>query len=75
MVEEGRFVAGIAKDFGISNQTLRIWVDKEDKKRGPTESIMIELEHQLKEKQKRIDDLEDTVDISKNVIAIFAQSN
>lgn len=43
--EEGRFIAGIAKDLGISNQALRNWMDKEDKKQGSTESIMIELEH------------------------------
>lgn len=73
--EEGRSVAGVAKDLGINDQTLRNWIDKEDKKQDPTESKIIELEHQLREKQKKIDDLEDTVDILKKATAIFAQSN
>ena len=50
-------------------------MDKEDKERNPTGARIIELEHQLKEKQKRIGDLKDTVDILKKTTAIFAQNN
>lgn len=73
--EEGRSVTSVAKDLGINDQTLRNWMVKEYKKQDPKESRVIELEYQLKEKQKRIDDLEDTVDILKKATAIFVQSN
>jgi transposase len=73
--KEGRSVSSVAKDLGISNQALRNWINKDNRKHDPGKSRIDELEYELKEKQKRIDDLEDSVDILKKAAALFVQDN
>lgn len=73
VLEEGKSVLSVSKDLGINNQTLRNWINNEIEKEVPQKSKIDELERKLKEKQKRIDDLEESVDILKKAAAIFAK--
>ncbi|MFT8316070.1 MAG: transposase [Clostridium sp.] len=75
VTKEGRSVRSVAKDLGISDQALRNWINKDTRKHDPEKSRIDKLEYELKEKQKRIDDLEDSVDILKKAAALFAQDN
>lgn len=75
VVEEGRSINGVAKDLGINGQTLRNWLNEQKQKQDPEKLRIDELERQLKEKQKRIDDLEESVDILKKATALFVQDN
>ncbi|AGK96718.1 transposase [Clostridium pasteurianum] len=71
VTKEGRSVRSVAKDLGISDQAVRNWINKDNRKHDPEKSRIDE----LKEKQKRIDDLEDSVDILKKAAALFVQDN
>jgi transposase len=63
VVEEGRSVNSVASDLGINEQTLRNWLNNKKRKEDPSKSKIDELEHKLREKQKRINELEESVDI------------
>ena len=75
VLEEGRSIISVSKDLGINNQTLRNWINNRKRKEDPEKSRIDELERQLREKQKRIDDLEESVDILKKAAAIFAKDS
>jgi transposase len=75
-IKEGRSVASICKDLGVSEQTVYRWLSEEkqpelndDKKR------IAELEEQLKQEKRKSADLEDTVTILKKATAIFANQH
>jgi len=68
-------ISSVSKDLGVAEQTLRNWVHDEQIKEEPEQSRIIELEKALKEKEKRIADLEMSVEILKKATAIFATSN
>lgn len=73
--EEGRSINSVAHDLGINDQTLRNWINKYKRKQDPVKSKYDELEHELKMKQKKIDELEEAVDILKKATALFVKSN
>ena len=72
---EGRTINSVADDLGINDQTLRNWINKDERKQDPVKSKYDELEHELKMKQKKIDELEEAVDILKKATALFVRSN
>ncbi len=70
--DNGRSVASVAKDVGVSEQTLYQWLDQDRTQQQPDKVRIMELEAQLKESKRRVDDLEETVTILKKATAIFA---
>jgi transposase len=75
VLEEGRSIISVSKDLGVNDQTLRNWINNIKRKEDPEKSSINELERQLREKQKKIDDLEESVDILKKAAAIFAKDS
>ncbi len=75
VLEEGRSIISVSKDLGVNDQTLRNWINNIKRKEDPEKSSIDELERQLREKQKKIDDLEESVDILKKAAAIFAKDS
>lgn len=75
ITEGGRTPSSISKDLGINEQTIRNWLSFIKKKEDPLVTRISELENQLKEKERKINDLEMSVDILKKATAIFIQSN
>lgn len=73
--EDGRSVNQVAKDLGVNDQTLRNWLGEVKSRQDPDRLRISELEHELKEKNKKIADLELTNEILKKATAIFATSN
>ncbi len=72
IVDHGRSVASVAKDLGISEQTIHRWLDQHKVRQNPEKVRMMELEAELKAKDRRIADLEESVTILKKATAIFA---
>ena len=73
--EEKRSISSVSKDLGITEQTIRNWLGAETVKQDPEKSKVQELEKELKEKEKRIAELEMSVEILKKAMAIFATNN
>lgn len=73
MVEDnGRSVTSVAKDLGISEQTIYRWLDQHKARQNPDKVRIMELEAELKAANRRVADLEETVTILKKATAIFA---
>lgn len=75
MVMEGRNPSAVAKDLGVSPQTLAMWIRKHTEKKNPENAKIAELEAELKARNKRIAELEMSNDILKKATAIFARDN
>lgn len=75
LVRSGRSVKEVAKDLGVSYQGLNQWIKKDEENKDPELSRIKELEVQLKAKNKRIADLEETNEILKKVAAIFVKDS
>jgi transposase len=75
IMEENQSIAKVAKDFGISDQAIRVWIKAEEEKQNPEKNRIAELEAQLKEEKRKNSNLEQTVDILKKSVAIFIQDN
>ncbi len=75
VLEEGGSVAGTAKDFGLSEQTLRNWIRETKDRQIPDKVRFAEMEAELQKSKRRIADLEQTNEILKKAAAIFATSN
>jgi len=73
--QDGRSVASIVKDFGVSEQTVRNWLKGTKDSKDPDKARIAELEAELKVKDKRLADHEMTIEILKKATAIFAQNN
>lgn len=73
--ESGRSIAGTARDLGISEQTLRNWLNSEQKSQLPDKNKIMELEAQVRADKRRISDLEETVAILKKATAFFAAND
>ncbi|WHH56922.1 transposase [Petroclostridium sp. X23] len=73
--EEGRSSISVAKDLGVNPQTLRNWLKEYTDSQDPQKTRIAELEAELREKKKRIADLEMTNDILKKAAAIFVKDN
>lgn len=72
IVDNGRSVASVAKDLGISEQTIYRWLDQHKVRQNPEKVRMMELGAEIKAKDRRIADLEESVTILKKATAIFA---
>lgn len=75
LVKEGRSSNNVAKDLGVNPQSVRNWIKEHSNSRNPEKVRITELEAQLREKKKRIEDLEMTNDILKKAAAIFVKDN
>ena len=75
LVRAGRSVKEVAKDLGVSYQALNQWIKKDEESKDPELSRIKELEAQLKAKNKRIADLEETNEILKKEAAIFVKDS
>lgn len=73
--ESGRSVNSVAKDLGISVQTLRNWLGEEDKSKMSDKARIMQLEAELRAEKRKAADLEETVAILKKATAIFANHN
>ena len=72
-LSNGRAVPSVAADLGINPQTLYRWIQKyNDTKNNTEKSRIAELETKLKAANRRVADLEETVNILKKAAAIFA---
>ncbi|MBT9173429.1 MAG: hypothetical protein DDT21_01830 [Syntrophomonadaceae bacterium] len=72
VLDNGRSGASVAKDLGISEQTVYRWLDQQKTRQRPDKVRIIELEAELKAANRRVVDLEKTVTILKKATAIFA---
>ena len=75
LVRAGRSAREVAKDLGVSYQALNQWIKKDEESKDPELSRIKELEAQLKAKNKRIADLEETNEILKKEAAIFVKDS
>jgi transposase len=75
IVKDGHPLASTAKDFGVTEQTVRNWLRVSEERKIPERVRASELEAELKKAQRRIADLEMTNEILKKAAAIFATSN
>lgn len=75
ITEENRSVSSIVKDFGVSEQTVRNWLNESKGRKEPYKIRIAELEAELKETKKKLADSEVTIDILKKATAIFTQNN
>ena len=75
IVEENQSIAKVSKDFGISDQAIRVWLKAAEEKQNPQKNRIAELESQLKEEKRKNSNLEQTVEILKKSVAIFIQDN
>jgi transposase len=73
--ENGRSIAGTARDLGIGEQTLRSWLNNDQKIKTSDTARIMELEAQVRADKRKIADLEETVDILKKATAFFAKSD
>ena len=72
-LSNGRTVPSVAADLGINPQTPYRWIQKyNDTKNNTEKSRIAELETKLKAANRRVADLEETVNILKKAAAIFA---
>lgn len=69
--EEGRTVNSVSKDLGVSSQTIHNWIGEQKTLQNPDKVRIIELEAQLKTSNRRVTDLEESVEILKKATAIF----
>jgi transposase len=69
--EEGRSVNSVAKDLGVNAQTIHNWLGEQKTLRNPYKVKILELEAQLKTSNRRVADLEESVEILKKATAIF----
>jgi len=73
--EAGRSVPSVAKDLGVTPQTLRNWLGEDNKRQSPDKVRIMELEAALRAEKRRVADLEESVAILKKATAIFATSS
>ena len=57
--DNGRSVTSVAKDLGISEQTIYRWLDQHKARQNPDKVRIMELEAELKAANRRVADLEE----------------
>jgi transposase len=70
--EEGKSIIDVSKELGVNYQTIRTWINNKKSKKISGLSEVNRLKCELKEKQKRIEYLEKSIDILKKAAALFA---
>lgn len=74
-LKDGQSIARTAKDFGISEQTLRNWIKSRGKSKTEADARLLQLEEENRQLKRRLADLEMTNEILKKATAIFATSD
>ena len=72
--QTGNTIAGTAKHFGISDQTLRNWINKGDDRKRMDRVKVVQLEKELAATKRRLADMELTNEILIKATAIFASN-
>lgn len=72
ITDNSRSIASVAKDLGISEQTIYRWLEQSKSAQNPDKVRNMELEAELKASQRRVADLEESVTILKKATTIFA---
>ena len=72
--QPGHTIASAAKEFDISDQTLRNWMKNIDEKKPAARLKVVQLEKELKETKRRLEGLELANEILIKATAIFAAS-
>lgn len=75
ITEEGMSKAQVARDLGVTYQTLINWTKQHEKAEDSEKQKIAELEAELKTKDKQLDELKMTNEILKKAAAIFAKDN
>lgn len=70
--QAGNTIAGTAKHFDISDQTLRNWLNQREDQRQLDRVRVMQLEKKLAEAKRRLADIELTNEILIKATAIFA---
>lgn len=70
--QAGNTIAGTAKQFNISDQTLRNWLNQREDQRQMDRLRVMQLEKELAEAKRRLADMELTNEILIKATAIFA---
>ena len=75
VLEEGKRVAEVARDLGLTPSTLRVWVERSraDRTGGKT-GLTTDERHRLKELERDNCELERTNEILRKASAYFAQA-
>lgn len=74
-ISEDHTITEVAKDYGVSDQTLRNWIRASQNNKQPDKVRVAKLEEELRKYKRRVADLEDTNEILKKAAAIFAIPN
>ncbi len=61
--DNGRSIASVARDLGLGEQTLRNWLNNDQKSKTSDAARIMELEAALRAEKRKTADLEETVDI------------
>ncbi|KAF1084278.1 Transposase [Sporotomaculum syntrophicum] len=73
VLEKDRTISAVAKDLGISQPALRLWVKASTEPEDATTKRLAELEAENKKLKKQLDNANDTVEILKKSVAIFVK--
>lgn len=73
--EEKSSVSSVVKDFGVSEQTVRNWLNDSKDKDDPDKVRITELEAELRDAKRKLAVQELTIDILKKATAIFVTNN
>lgn len=68
-------IAQVARDLGISNQTLHNWIKQADVDAGKTEGLSTDERAELRELRKRVRTLEMEKEVLKKAAAFFARES
>jgi transposase-like protein len=63
--QDGRSVASVVKNFGVSEQTVRNWLKETKDSKDPDKVRIAKLEAELKARDKKLADQEMTIEILK----------
>ena len=71
VVEQERTISAVASDLGVSQTTIRRWVQQATKPESSKDKRIAELETENKKLKRQLANTKETVDILKKSVAIF----
>ena len=75
LVRQGRSIADVAKSLGVSQQTLRNWLKREDVDAGRAEGVTSEEREELRRLRREVRVLREEREILKKAAAFFVKEN
>jgi transposase len=69
--ENGRSIRGLCRDLGVTEQSVYPWLREAEAPWNEESIQIVKLDKQLKEANRKVEDLEESVDILKKAAAIF----